>query len=169
MKHLRAAIAGTAVLWLAACDNTAPEPEAEATEIPEEFSSDPLPDLADTQGEGTPMEERVATIGLINKRNNLSRNIEMSPGESRRVDDVIIRLAACERSAPWEPIAQTGGFVQVFVNERREAADEPQWYRVFSGWLFKENPSINVVEHPIYDVWIKDCAMSFPGEEPEAS
>jgi hypothetical protein len=22
-----------------------------------------------------------------------------------------------------------------------------------------------VVEHPVYDVWVKDCAMKFPGEE----
>jgi hypothetical protein len=36
---------------------------------------------------------------------------------------------------------------------------------VFSGWLFKNSPSLNVVEHPVYDVWVKDCAMKFPGEE----
>ena len=36
---------------------------------------------------------------------------------------------------------------------------------VFSGWLFKENPAANVVEHPIYDVWVKACKMSFPGDD----
>ena len=36
---------------------------------------------------------------------------------------------------------------------------------VFSGWLFKNSPSLNVVEHPIYDVWVKDCAMSFPARK----
>ena len=39
----------------------------------------------------------------------------------------------------------------------------------FSGWLFKNSPSLNVVEHPVYDVWVKDCAMKFPGEEEDAS
>ena len=161
--------AGAALLaplcLLAACDNSAPEPEAEATEIPEEFESEPLPDLSEFEGLGTPMEERVATIGLINKRNNLSRDIEMRPGESQRIDNVIIRLAACERTAPWESPAETGAFVQVFINERRGDDAEPQWYRVHSGWLFLNSPSLNVVEHPVYDVWVKDCAMTFPGEE----
>ncbi|WP_242447526.1 DUF2155 domain-containing protein [Aurantiacibacter aquimixticola] len=153
-------------LVLAACNNDAPEPEAQQTEIPEELQTDEAdaPAIA-VDGIGTPMGERVATLGLINKRNNLSRDIEIRPGESQRFDDVIVRLYACERTAPWEEIQQTGGFVQVFVNERPEGQDDRLWNRVFSGWLFKESPSLNVVEHPIYDVWLKDCAMSFPGEE----
>lgn len=166
----RAVVAGavllTPVLVLAACDAGPPTPIAEQTEVPEEFQAgDDAPQPAATQGIGTPMEERVATIGLVNKRNNITRDIEMSPGDSRRIDDVIIRLSACERTAPWEDPQQTGAFVQVFVNEREDVGSEFRWVPVFSGWLFKESPSLNVVEHPIYDVWLKDCAMSFPGEE----
>ena len=55
--------------------------------------------------------------------------------------------------------------MQVFVRERRGAETERSWNKVFSGWLFRNSPSLNVVEHPIYDVWVKSCAMSFPGEE----
>ena len=161
--------AGAAVLALAACKGEAPEPEVEATEVPEEFQSEPAPQVASADAIGTPMEERMATIGLINKRNNISRDIEMAPGESRRIGDVIIRMPACERSAPWEDPQQTGAFVQVFVNERPEGGGDRVWNRVHSGWLYKELPSINVVEHPIYDVWVKDCAMSFPGEEEAVS
>jgi len=162
---MRAALSGAALLALAACNGEAPEPDAEETEVPEELASDPLPDLGDIQAIGTPMEERVATLGLINKRNNLSRDIEMRPGETTRVDDVVVRLSACERTAPWESPAEVGAFVQVFVNDERDPDAEPDFQRIFSGWLFKNSPSLNVVEHPIYDVWVKDCAMSFPGEE----
>jgi len=159
------AVAATGLLALAACNSSAPAPEAEQTELPDEFSDTSVTVPAVEQGIGTPLEERVATIGLINKRNNISQDIELSPGESRRIDDVIIRLESCERSPPWENPPQTGAFVQVSVQERADAGSDPEWQRVFSGWLFKESPSVNVVEHPIYDVWVKDCAMSFPGEE----
>ena len=161
---MRLTAVALAALVLAGCGEDAPEPEAQATEVPDELVSDPLPDLGDIEAVGTPMEERVATLGVINKRNNISRDIEMRPGESRRVDDVVIRLSACERTAPWESPAETGAFVQVFV---RDPDEDPEFTRVFSGWLFKNSPSLNVVEHPIYDVWVKDCAMSFPGEEEE--
>lgn len=156
-------------ILLAGCTQGAPTPQDESTEVPDELAADPLPDdLPSTEGIGTPMAERVAIIGLINKRNNISRDLEMHPGEAQRVGDVIVRLAACERTAPWESPAETGAFVQVFVNQERNANAEPQWQRIFSGWLFKNSPSLNVVEHPIYDVWVKDCQMSFPGEEAPA-
>lgn len=117
------------------------------------------------EGDGTPMAERVATIAFLNKRNGETRDLEMKPGESRRIGDAIVRLAACERTAPWEPVPETGAFVQLLVQHRETRSSDPVWKRVFSGWVFKESPSLNVVEHPIYDVWVKNCAMEYPGEE----
>ena len=159
-----------ALALLAACNDAAPEPEPEATDIPEELQQDTPTVVAPPEGEtaeGTPLEERVATIGLLNKRNNETRDLELRPGEQQRVGNVIVRLASCERTAPWEMPKETGAFVQVLVSDARpgRSADEAQWNRIFSGWLFKNSPSLNVVEHPVYDVWVKDCAMSFPGEE----
>ncbi len=155
---------GAVLVVLAACTNEAPAPEAEETEIPEELAR-AAPTVVAAAGIGTPMAERVAVLGLLNKRNNISRDIELKPGEQRRIGDVVVRLSACERTAPWEEPPETGAFVQVVVHERRDADSDLEWRRVFSGWLFKNSPSLNVVEHPIYDVWVKDCKMSFPGEE----
>ena len=109
----------------------------------------------------TPMAERVATLGLLNKRNGVSRDIVLKPGKSVRVGDVVLHLKACEQTAPWEQEHYTGAFVQVDV--AGNSVDNRQiWQRVFSGWLFKERPALNVVQHPIYDVWTKSCAMTFP-------
>jgi hypothetical protein len=123
------------------------------------------PPVQIASGDATPMAERVATIAFLNKRNGETRDLEMKPGESRRVGDAIVRLSACERTAPWEPVPETGAFVQLLVQDRETRSSDPVWKRVFSGWVFKESPSLNVVEHPIYDVWVKNCAMEFPGEE----
>ncbi len=161
---LRALAPVATLLLLAACDRGPPAPEAVETEIPEELrQADAPPQPAAEAGLGTPMSERVATLGLLNKRNNLTEDIQLKPGEARRIGDVIVRLSACERTAPWEMPAETGAFVQVFVREARQ--QQGSWNRIFSGWMFARSPSLNVVEHPIYDVWVKDCAMSFPGEE----
>lgn len=107
---------------------------------------------------GTPMAERVAVIGLLNKRNGLTRDLTMKPGQALRVGDAIVRLRACEKTAPWENIPETGAFVQLDV---RSPADG-KWRRNFSGWLFRERPDRNVVQHPIYDVWVKSCTMEWP-------
>ena len=110
----------------------------------------------------TPMAERVAVLGLLNKRNGLSRDVTLKPGGAARVGDTIVRLRACEQTAPYEPERLTGAFVQFDVLE----ADR-RWRRAFSGWLFKERPALNVVQHPVYDVWVKSCAMTFPDKGPD--
>lgn len=152
-----------ALLVLGACSEAPPPPRPVETEVPEEFrrpaAAAPAPPAG--AGIGTPMQDRVATLGLLNKRNNISRELKLKPGETRRYGDVIVALKACERTAPWEMPQETGAFVQVFVQPARGGQG---FTKVFSGWLFRESPSLNVVEHPIYDVWVKDCAMSFPGE-----
>ncbi len=157
------------LLFAAACSD---EPErtqnsSEETEIPENMRNE---NAAVIQPEGqvegaTPMNERVATIGVLNKRNNATRDLEMRPGEQQRAGNVIVRLSACERTAPWETQKETGAFVQVMVRDANARDDNSDFKRIFSGWLFKNSPSLNVVEHPIYDVWVKECTMRFPGEE----
>ena len=106
----------------------------------------------------TPMGERVAVLGLLNKRNGIVRDITLKPGQAIRVRDAVIRLRACDATAPWENDRLTGAFVQLDI-----AQPDGSGKRVFSGWLYKESPSLNVVEHPVYDVWVRSCAMSWPG------
>lgn len=105
----------------------------------------------------TPMAERVAVLGLLNKRNGIVRDLTLKPGQAMRVKDVTVRLKACETSAPWETEKLTGAFVQMDVRR-----PDGQWVRRFSGWIYKESPSLNVVEDPVYDVWPKSCTMNWP-------
>jgi hypothetical protein len=119
------------------------------------------PATAAGQGGVTPMAQRVAVLGILNKRNGIVQNVTLRPGQSIRWKDVIVRLRACEKTAPWEPEDLTGAFVQVDVHQ-----PDKSWKRVFSGWLYKESPSLNVVENPVYDVWPKSCAMTYPAGPP---
>ena len=163
------ALAPLAVLVaLAGCNNEPPAPKPVETEVPKQFTQDAAPSAQAGSSLGTPMADRVATLGLLNKRNNISQELKMKPGESRRVGNVVVKLEACEKTAPWEYDPEEGAFVQVYVQERSDAGSPLAWHRIFSGWLFKNAPSVNVVEHPVYDVWVKACAMSFPGEDAPA-
>jgi hypothetical protein len=155
-------LGAAALLALAGCGGEkepAPPPEIAAT-----GGSDVKAGPVVESEYGTPVKDRVATLGFLNKRNNISQDITLKSGESKRIGNVIVKLATCERSLPWEE-PQTGAFVQVYVEERASTQEKLAWHKVFSGWLFKESPSLNVVQHPVYDVWVKDCAMKFPGEE----
>lgn len=118
---------------------------------------------ADPSFGATPMAQRVAVLGVLNKRNGATREVTLKPGQAARIGDAVVRLRACEQTAPWEPEHYTGAFVQLDVQQY-----DQKWHRVFSGWLYKERPSLNVVQNPIYDVWPKSCAMTFPASGPDS-
>lgn len=124
--------------------------------------NEPQPPRTPTTRTATPMDQRVATLGILNKRNGLSRDLDMKPGQAVRIGDAVVRLKACDQTETWEREQLTGGFVQLIVR----GADD-KWRKVFSGWLYKETPSLNVVEHPVYDVWVKACAMRHPDIGPD--
>ena len=146
---------------------TAPPPDAIATAAPTALDdSDQTSgvETVDVSGDptnpnqgATPMKDRVATLGLLNKRNGQERDLTLKPGEVTRIGNAVVRLRACEETAPWEQEHYTGAFVQLDVEQ-----PDKQWKRVHSGWLYKERPNLNVVIDPVYDVWVKSCAMSFP-------
>ena len=115
------------------------------------------PTATDPNAGATPMAQRVAVLGVLNKRNGRSQDVTLKPGQATRLGDVIVRLRACEMTAPWEQEQLTGAFAQVDVKQFDDS-----WKRSFSGWLFKERPALNVVVNPVYDVWVKSCTMSFP-------
>jgi hypothetical protein len=160
---MRAAVSslrlGLAALALASCSpqgaeqhnqQNAAEAEADTVDIPQTVTREP-PGT-------TPMAERVAVLRLLNKRNGQMREFSLRPGQAIRFGDAVVRLRACETTAPWEVQQLTGAFVQLDVQN-----PQGQFQRVFSGWLYRETPSLNVVEHPIYDVWPRSCAMIHPG------
>ncbi|WP_448951995.1 DUF2155 domain-containing protein [Labrys neptuniae] len=54
------------------------------------------------------------------------------------------------RSASEDP--QTTSFVEI-----DEETLSKKVQRLFNGWMFAASPGLNGVEHPVYDVWLKDC------------
>ncbi len=105
----------------------------------------------------TPVNERVLVIGALAKRTGKTQFFTLKPNQY--VDFAGIRIIArtCETTPPWESPTLSGAFLQVNEQLRGQPGR-----RVFSGWLYAETPSLNVMEHPRYDVWLKSCTMRFP-------
>lgn len=138
-------------LGIGACDRAAKRNAPTATTVPVDAAR------AAASAAVTPMGERVAVLGFLNKRNGIVRDLTLKPGQALRIKDAIVRLRACEASAPWDNERLTGAFIQLDVQQPNR-----RWKRIFSGWVYKESPSLNTVEHAVYDVWPKSCAMTFP-------
>jgi hypothetical protein len=135
---------------------SAPAPAATAKPAPR-----PAPVL-----QPTPVNERVLVIGALNKRSGRTQRFTLKPGQQVRFDGLTVIARSCEVTPPWEQ-KLTGAFLQ--IDERRltrtGATAAPQ--RIFSGWMFAESPSLNVLESPRYDVWAISCTMRWPDRGPD--
>ena len=46
----------------------------------------------------------------------------------------------------------------VLISVLEEIKDN-EFEQVFKGWMISSSPSVTPFEHPIYDLWIKDCKI----------
>lgn len=58
-------------------------------------------------------------------------------------------------SRPDTETPKTTGFLEV-----DEITLDRKIRRIFTGWMFAASPGLNAIEHPVYDIWLKDCKMT---------
>jgi len=63
-----------------------------------------------------------------------------------------VTARACYTRPPTEA-TNTDAFVEV-----DEVTLKGEIKRIFTGWMFASSPGLHAVEHPIYDVWLTNCA-----------
>ncbi|MBB6228107.1 hypothetical protein FHS79_002292 [Polymorphobacter multimanifer] len=108
----------------------------------------------------TPNAERDVEVAAIDKRSGEMRVFRGKPGQRFSFGTLTVAVRTCETTPPWEP-KLTGGFLQIDERRRNGVA------RIYSGWMFAESPSLNPLEHPRYDIWIRACAMKWPDKGPD--
>ncbi|MCX8501703.1 MAG: DUF2155 domain-containing protein [Alphaproteobacteria bacterium] len=78
-------------------------------------------------------------------------NLEAPIGKEVRFGTLRITALRCRKQPPEEP-PDTAAFLEIF--ELRPDQNRVKW---FAGWMFAQSPALNALEHPVYDVWVKDC------------
>ncbi len=62
-----------------------------------------------------------------------------------------IEVKSCKKKPPTEPPEKVAFVV---INDLKTGE---KMIEVFNGWMFASSPSLNGLEHPVYDVWVLDC------------
>lgn len=57
----------------------------------------------------------------------------------------------CEK-APLENRQESMAFIRI-----TEQKPNCPLQNLFSGWMFSSSPALSALDHPVYDVWIKEC------------
>lgn len=72
-----------------------------------------------------------------------------------------IYVRSANRTPP-EDKPESVAFLEIFDNKPGQ-----QRQKVFSGWMFSSNPALSALEHPVYDIWIKEVAHVPSADESE--
>jgi hypothetical protein len=78
--------------------------------------------------------------------------IEAPLGDTAKFGGLEIIVRACDKRPP-EETPESAAFLDIWEVRPGEPA-----VSVFRGWMFASSPALSALEHPVYDVWLLDCA-----------
>lgn len=98
------------------------------------------------------LSNKIAVFAALDKVTAKIERLEVPLGETKEFGSLKITPRVCySRPATEKP--KTTSFVEV-----DELLLEGEQKRLFTGWMFAESPGLNAVEHPVFDVWLTECA-----------
>jgi len=109
--------------------------------------------VAATSAQAIQMDE--AVLQGLDKITARVSTIKVTVGETVKFGSLQITLRACDKRPPEEQ-PESAAFLQVV----EQKPGETQAVTRFSGWMFASSPALSAMEHPVYDLWVLDCASS---------
>jgi len=101
-----------------------------------------------------------AILQALDKITARVERLDVPVGETARFGTLDVTVRACRTAPPDEP-PENAAFLEISDTPPGQERSE-----AFSGWMFASSPAISALEHPVYDVWVIDCAEE-PPREPE--
>jgi len=142
-------------------NRAAPTPAVPAPPQPADTS--PRPD--DTVVTETPtqkIENARAVFAGLDKITGRTISFDAAIGETVQFGALQVTARTCYTRPPTEA-TNTDAFVEV-----DEVTLQGEIKRIFTGWMFASSPGLHAVEHPIYDIWLTDCAQPAGGAVAQA-
>ncbi|MBP9777540.1 MAG: DUF2155 domain-containing protein [Alphaproteobacteria bacterium] len=79
--------------------------------------------------------------------------IDAAVGQTVEFGSLKIVVKRCEK-APLDDRQESMAFVNI-----TEVKPKSSPLTLFSGWMFASSPALSALDHPTYDVWIKECKV----------
>ena len=106
------------------------------------------------------IENARAVFSGLDKITGRTISFDAAIGETVQFGALQVTARVCYTRPPTEA-TNTDAFVEV-----DEVTLQGEIKRIFNGWMFAASPGLHAVEHPIYDVWLTDCAAPVKVAEP---
>lgn len=100
----------------------------------------------------------IAVFAALDKMTARIQPLEVPLNKTVQFGGLKITPRVCYTRSPTEqPV--TSSFVEV-----EEVQLDKTEKRIFTGWMFAQNPGVHAVEHPVFDVWLTNCKTPSGGK-----
>jgi hypothetical protein len=108
------------------------------------------------QTRGPVLEYRTAVLQGLDKVTARVSTIRAPLDQPTQFGTLEVIARACRETPPTEP-PESAAFLE--IHELPPASDvNGAPVDLFSGWMFASSPAVSALEHPVYDIWVIDCA-----------
>ena len=97
------------------------------------------------------IDTNIARMQAMDKITGMVQVINVPVNSEVKYGSFSIVVRAC-KTRPPEETPENFAFVDVVDNYKSENP-----VNIFRGWMISSSPSLNPVEHPIYDIWLLSC------------
>lgn len=104
-----------------------------------------------TAAQASEIDTNIARMQAMDKITGMVRVIDVPVNSEVKYGSFSIVVRAC-KTRPPEETPENFAFVDVVDNYKSENP-----VNIFRGWMISSSPSLNPVEHPIYDIWLLNC------------
>ena len=103
-----------------------------------------------------PVEGQIVELQILDKITTKVKSVEIGINENLKLGSLLIEIYACYKRPP-EEIPEDFVLLKIY-DELSE-----DFTLIYQGWMISSSPAATPLEHPIYDIWIKNCKidMSF--------
>ena len=93
------------------------------------------------------------TIGALDKITAKFSEFDILITQKKKFGSLLVEIIKCEKRPP-EQIPEDFVLLKIYDEIN---IDKP--ILIFSGWMLSSSRSISPLEHPTYDIWVKDCKI----------
>ena len=100
-----------------------------------------------------PIDGNSVYLHVLDKVTSRVEIIEIPVGEIYEFGSLQIEIFLCKKRPP-EEVPEDFVLLRVYDKISPENLEI-----IFQGWMISSSPAVTPFEHPIYDVWVKDCKI----------
>ena len=101
-----------------------------------------------------PIEGYAVNLQILDKITSQIKTIEINVNDTYDFGTLNIEIYACYKRPP-EEIPEDFILLKIF-----DTLHDNNLKRIYQGWMISSSPAATPFEHPIYDVWVKECKIN---------